>query len=1113
MTRAKKPTPKSSVTASGKRSVAIGGNAQGNVIFTGDILLQLTAPVRRLSFDYAVRIENFIRLYLGSPESPEPFGGRDDALRALDAWLEKPSQPYALLTAPAGLGKSALLVRWMASLRQRRPDLPIAFLPVSARFSTNLASVTFASLTAQLAHVISEDAPTDPNLPDQVWRGMFSDLLRRVPPDKRLLVILDGVDEAANWDVDGGLFPLDPPPGLKVIISARLTADRPAPDDWRRALAWERLNVRRFDLAPLDRPGLRDVLEKMGVPLDELARQPFIVDELYRLTSGDPLLTRFYALDLWQKGEAARRLRPADLHSLRPDYEGYFDRWWEDQRRLWGEKQPLRERAVREILNLLSAALGPLRPDDLLTLADPAAGLDTWTLEESLKLLARFVIQSDGAYVFAHPRLPQYFWGKLTGPERARLEGRFLDWGRRTLADLRAERLAPKETPPYLVRYYRAHLERACAPLDDWRALVQIPAWAQAWEALEGGFGGYLGDVEAVWKTAEAENHRAAESNAPLPALGLEIRCALIEASIHSLAANLPPELPALLVQHGHWTPRQALTYLRQMPDEGQRAEALEALAPRLPPDLLPEALAAAREIQNEFDRARALTALAERLPEVLPAALAAAREIQNEFDRARALTALAERLPEVLPAALAAAREIRDEGPRAFALAALAPHLPPDLLPAALAAAREIQSEYARARALTALATHLPPDLLPEALAAAREIQSEYARALALTALAPHLPEVLSEALAATRAIQDNTRAYILTTLAEHLPNLLPEALSTAREIRDMQICANIMMLLAKYLPKELQPEGWDTALEIQVARQIAFGEDAFVRIFGQSDLMNVTTQAKTEFAEFYAQISSTPIPMTRLPQVLSAARNIQVAGIRALALAALSERLPELWLEALNASRKIEILGDQARVLSILAERLPIEVLPDFLSIVQEISFVRLRFEILEALLKRSPNVLPEVLAAARQIREVSFRAEVITVLSQYFPELLSEALITIRKIQHDDDARAYALTTLAERLSLDLLPEALAAAREIQDANDRACALTALAERLTALPIPQAYPLWAETLPVLARCTRKDLLSDVRALAPFILHLGGEQAVGETYRTIQEVTRWWP
>jgi hypothetical protein len=71
--------------------------------------------------------------------------------------------------------------------------------------------------------------------------------------------------------------------------------------------------------------------------------------------------------------------------------------------------------------------------------------------------------------------------------------------------------------------------------------------------------------------------------------------------------------------------------------DEWRRADALTALAERLPPELLPEALAAAREIEDEWRRADALTALAERLPpELLPEALAAAREIKDEWRRAR---------------------------------------------------------------------------------------------------------------------------------------------------------------------------------------------------------------------------------------------------------------------------------------------------------------------------------------------------------------------------------------------------------------------------------------------------------------------------------------------
>ncbi|MDZ8032784.1 hypothetical protein [Nostoc sp. DedSLP04] len=103
----------------------------------------------------------------------------------------------------------------------------------------------------------------------------------------------------------------------------------------------------------------------------------------------------------------------------------------------------------------------------------------------------------------------------------------------------------------------------------------------------------------------------------------------------------------------------------------------MSALAQNLPPELLPEALAAARAIQSESDRADALSALAQNLPpELLPEALAAARAIQSESDRANALSALAQKLPDILPEALAAARAIQGDDFRANALSALADSL-----------------------------------------------------------------------------------------------------------------------------------------------------------------------------------------------------------------------------------------------------------------------------------------------------------------------------------------------------------------------------------------------------------------------------------------------------
>ena len=77
--------------------------------------------IDRLQANHETRIKNFIQLYLGTPERPIAFGGRDQELRALDRWLENDAAPScALLAGPAGRGKSALLVHWIKDCRHRR---------------------------------------------------------------------------------------------------------------------------------------------------------------------------------------------------------------------------------------------------------------------------------------------------------------------------------------------------------------------------------------------------------------------------------------------------------------------------------------------------------------------------------------------------------------------------------------------------------------------------------------------------------------------------------------------------------------------------------------------------------------------------------------------------------------------------------------------------------------------------------------------------------------------------------------------------------------------------------------------------------------------------------
>jgi hypothetical protein len=257
-------------------------------------------------------------------------------------------------------------------------------------------------------------------------------------------------------------------------------------------------------------------------------------------------------------------------------------------------------------------------------------------------------------------------------------------------------------------------------------------------------------------------------------------------ATLITVAAHLPAE-QCRAVQ---------VEALATMPDIGNDdllAKALIALAPQLPPELLPKALAIGRTIPYEWDRAKTLAALAqpqseeERLP-VWTEVLAIARAIRLERDRAEAMVALAPQLPpELASEALQIGREMSSGEAQVQALAALAPHIPAEarsaVLAEAVAAIGSIAIDHDRIQAIVQLAPHLPPDLAVDALLAARAIHEAtlFEPSEALVALFPSLPErerpaVIVEALSAVRRIQGGAlRAGALHRLARHLPSVLP--------------------------------------------------------------------------------------------------------------------------------------------------------------------------------------------------------------------------------------------------------------------------------------------------------------------------------------------------
>jgi hypothetical protein len=86
---------------------------------------------------------------------------------------------------------------------------------------------------------------------------------------------------------------------------------------------------------------------------------------------------------------------------------------------------------------------------------------------------------------------------------------------------------------------------------------------------------------------------------------------------------------------------------------------------------------------------------------------------------------------------------------------------------------------------------------------------------------------------------------------------------------------------------------------------------------------------------------------------------------------------------------------------------------------------------------------------------------------------------------------------LTALALQLSQDLRQQAWAqaldAACHITDERWRTSALEAL---MCALPLSSADKYWQESLPVLSRRLRYELLADLRVLAPLLLAAGGNR-----------------
>jgi hypothetical protein len=602
----------------------------------------------------------------------------------------------------------------------------------------------------------------------------------------------------------------------------------------------------------------------------------------------------------------------------------------------------------------------------------------------------------------------------------------------------------------------------------------------------------YLADLACAWQLADAA---AQDPEQRATALPRQILYALCLASLTSLSANYPPELPLLALEGKVMTPVQALTVVRQMPDVERRAKALTAIAAHLPETLMAEALSIAQNlpqwIENHLEnpRAAALIGLAPHLPlSLLSMALSATRTTDAGYKRAQVLCALATRLamlpsPDLIAEAVDIATSIADLEDRAMALSSLAPYLEEPLLTQTwmeIIQKGHSHFNFPPAETLCALVPYLPELLLSQALEVVRTIRDERQRAEVLKQLIPRLPApLLPQALDIAKTINDGY--YCASALADLVPRLpeplLPQTLDFARTIADGYHRAYALRMLVSKLTEPLKTQALSEALEaVKAIDSAKSNADAWHFASALKDLAPL-------------------LPESSLLLALDVARECNDLRYRIDAMCMLATHLPEqlkiqALAEAVDTARAIEDAYARAHALNdllpSLAEPLKTQVLTDAVDAAKAMQSERWRACDLENLVSHLPQslkvqalddnpptdavlrltlhlseplktqTLTKVLNVTTGMWDEFKRSKALTTLAHHLPEqlkvqALTEVLKTVRSLE-SLDARAGLLVeifpSLPETHRMQAVVELIDAVRIIGDADDRGFVLSYLA-----------------------------------------------------------------
>jgi hypothetical protein len=980
------------------------------------------------------------------------------------------------------------------------------------RVETHVPKVFYEALATRLNEVVRGElkppsAGSDPaaHYEDQCRRLLDIAIAKKIP----VLIIVDGIDEALGDRFDAKWFPRGGGSLLRLLVSARLQVGDEDAQGWVQRLGWTTgVRVQTRDLPLLQYDHVRDLLLRAGAPVAMLAARAEVIQKLYELTSGEPLLLRYYVEDLWKRGDQAGRLTVEALNNFKPGFGEYFRNWLtRRQHEVWEEEKVQYDSpTLNTYLVVLACAYGRLTAEELCEVAGRLHDIPvSFRAESALRPLRRFVIGTDrrshdgtAGYVLSHPKLGEFLCEEYFDKHQVKHSRQaFVDWGHDVLRRLNGGTLCPKKVPLYLLQYLARHFESVNAPASDFMALAE-EGWLRAWQNFEGGYRGFAHDIQTAYKIATQTDTDSCLH------LGFRQRCQLIRSSIFSLA-DTPPLLLDLCVRFGVVSRTEALFRARNLADPAERAQALTFLALSGPPETreagIQEALGVVRSIDDELVRAVGLERVLVTVPDLSPRLIAAALDLTLTLSphegrsRRYALQALAPRLGRGnLNAAALAAEEIVHPREGAFAqlcvdirrleLADLLPSERTEHARVLLDEIAGIEWDFVRARFLILISPHLDGDLVARVIDVARTgTWKDYASVLA--ALFKHEKEVsISLEEEVIRAKQESTIVEfteVLEALLPYLPDHLQRQVASTSSLiisypRGWEYTVYRALRIAvvvPYLPKQEADTGIAEALKI-----LSGGTTFIFRERCRAIKLLAPNLAENHLDSALRRCSELPIR-----QISSGTRYVE---LRAHALQALVQKFekskPQALSSALKASlHEAERIGDveeRAKALAALVPFIPEAVSDDRsrkILAAGDVPESATRFKLVAALAGHMPKDrrdrffdMKQLLIEAAALRHEFTRNEAVAALISQLPgDLIEQAYTVATEIAVNVDARA------------------LAAIVPYVDGNDRKIAIDRALEAAIGAGV-ELYDICFQTLYAIAPYLRSDQVSIAQELA---------------------------